>query len=361
MTDPSPAAALVLTERHDDGVVVLRLNRPPMNPLSRALLTQLGDAALALATDASVKAVLVLGSEKALAAGADITEFDGPEAAAEIGAIFRRAFDGLAAIPRPVVAGVRGFALGGGMELALACDLRVAAPNARLGQPEILLGIIPGAGGTQRLTRLVGPARARDLSFTARTFTGSDAAAWGLAAASAPREGLDALVQGYIDQILASDEQVLRFLAFGTPASLCLGYVLWGSRKGVLAWLATGLALVLLVPLAWVAVDRLFAVSAWSCSAGPLTRTSASSASISVFGSRRLCRTMNEPVSGVVFTQFFAPAGRSCASTSSKLPSGSSTSSVASITPAGGMPRGPTMPAGLPIHGSRLMPGAGIR
>lgn len=180
MTDPSPAAALVLTERHDDGVVVLRLNRPPMNPLSRALLTELGDAALALAADASVKAVLVLGSEKALAAGADITEFDGPEAAAEIGAIFRRAFDGLAAIPRPVVAGVRGFALGGGMELALACDLRVAAPNARLGQPEILLGIIPGAGGTQRLTRLVGPARAKDLVWTGRNLRAEEALAWGL-------------------------------------------------------------------------------------------------------------------------------------------------------------------------------------
>ena len=180
MADSNPSDALVLTERHDDGVVVIRLNRPPMNPLSQALLTELGDAAEALAVDADVKAVLVLGSGKALAAGADITEFDGPEAAAAIGTTFRRAFDGLAAIPRPVVAGVRGFALGGGMELALACDLRVAAPNARFGQPEILLGIIPGAGGTQRLARLVGPARTKDLVWTGRNLKAEEALAWGL-------------------------------------------------------------------------------------------------------------------------------------------------------------------------------------
>ena len=174
------ADELVLREDHPNGVVALRLNRPPMNPLSRALLTAIGDSAEQLRADASVKAVVVFGSEKAFAAGADIKEFGGPDDARVIGATFRRAFDGLAAIPRPVIAGVRGFALGGGMELALACDLRVAADTARFGQPEILLGIIPGAGGTQRLPRLVGPARAKDLIWSGRQVKGEEALAIGL-------------------------------------------------------------------------------------------------------------------------------------------------------------------------------------
>ena len=106
---------------------------------------------------------MVTGSEKAFAAGADIKEFGDQDAARRIAATFRRAFDGVAAIPRPVIAAIRGYALGGGLELALACDLRVAGESSRLGQPEILLGIIPGAGGTQRLTRLVGPAHAKQL------------------------------------------------------------------------------------------------------------------------------------------------------------------------------------------------------
>jgi enoyl-CoA hydratase/carnithine racemase len=161
-------------------VVVVRLNRPPMNPLSQALLTAIGDAAEDLGADASVKAVVVLGSEKALAAGADIKEFGDQDAARRIGATFRRAFDGIAAIPRPVIAGVRGFALGGGMELALACDLRVAADTARMGQPEILLGIIPGAGGTQRLPRLIGPARAKELIWSGRQVKADEALAIGL-------------------------------------------------------------------------------------------------------------------------------------------------------------------------------------
>jgi enoyl-CoA hydratase/carnithine racemase len=103
---------------------------------------------------------VVTGGERIFAAGADIAEFGGPEEAAVIGGHFRAALDQIAGIPRPVVAAVNGYALGGGCELALACDLRVAGDSARFGQPEILLGIIPGGGATQRLTRLVGPARA---------------------------------------------------------------------------------------------------------------------------------------------------------------------------------------------------------
>ncbi len=171
---------LVLLEDHDDGVVALRLNRPPMNALSQALVTAIGDAAAELHGRPDVKAVVVFGSEKALAAGADIKEFGDQRAARTIGATLRRAFDALAAIPRPVIAGIRGFALGGGMELALACDLRIAADTARMGQPEILLGIIPGVGGTQRLPRLVGPARAKELIWSGRQVEAGEALAIGL-------------------------------------------------------------------------------------------------------------------------------------------------------------------------------------
>jgi enoyl-CoA hydratase/carnithine racemase len=171
---------LVLIEAHADGVVVVRLNKPPMNPLSRALLERLRDVAREVGANAETKAVVVAGGDKALAAGADITEFSGQEAAATIEIAFREAFDAIAAIPRPVIAVIQGYALGGGLELACACDLRVAGERARLGQPEILLGIIPGAGGTQRLTRLVGPARAKEMIWSGRQVRADEALAMGL-------------------------------------------------------------------------------------------------------------------------------------------------------------------------------------
>ena len=172
--------ALVRPEEHPGGVVLLRLQRPPLNPLSEALLADLAAAARELAGEDGVHAVVVAGSEKACAAGADIEEFGTPDDARRIGVAFRDAFDALRAIPRPVIAAIRGFALGGGLELALACDLRVAADSARLGQPEILLGIIPGAGGTQRLPRLVGPARAKELIWSGRQVRADEALAIGL-------------------------------------------------------------------------------------------------------------------------------------------------------------------------------------
>jgi enoyl-CoA hydratase/carnithine racemase len=194
---------LVLREDRAGGVVTLRLNRPPMNALSQAMLTAIGDAATALQDDPAVKAVVVMGSEKALAAGADITEFGDQDAARAIGATFRRAFDGLAAVPRPVIAAIRGFALGGGMELALACDLRVAADSARMGQPEILLGIIPGAGGTQRLPRLIGPARAKELIWSGRQVKAEEALAIGLVDRVVPADETEAAAIAWATELAA--------------------------------------------------------------------------------------------------------------------------------------------------------------
>ena len=173
------AEEFVALGRRNDGVAVVRLDRPKMNALSTALLGQLGDVARQL-TDDPPGAVVVWGGERIFAAGADISEFAGPDEARTIGNTFRSALDALAAIPRATIAAVTGYALGGGCELALACDFRIAADTAKFGQPEILLGIIPGGGGTQRLTRLVGPARAKDIIFTGRQVGAEEARAIGL-------------------------------------------------------------------------------------------------------------------------------------------------------------------------------------
>ena len=174
MTEP-----LVAVERGDDGVALVQLQNGKVNSLSSELLRQLRAVAEDLTSDPP-GAVVVTGSARIFAAGADISEFGGPAEAREIGGLFLDALDAVAAIPRMVIAAVSGPALGGGCELALACDMRIAAENARLGQPEILLGIIPGGGGTQRLARLVGPARAKDLVLSGRTVRAEEALSIGL-------------------------------------------------------------------------------------------------------------------------------------------------------------------------------------
>ena len=171
--------ALVHLERGDDGVAVVRLDHPPANALSTALLHALAGIAAEL-TREPPGAVVVTGSDRIFAAGADIAEFGGPDEARVVGAHFREALDSLAAVPRATIAAITGYALGGGCELALACDLRVAAPTAKLGQPEVLLGIIPGGGATQRLARLVGPARAKELMLTGRQVAADEALRIGL-------------------------------------------------------------------------------------------------------------------------------------------------------------------------------------
>jgi enoyl-CoA hydratase/carnithine racemase len=170
----------VHTERRGDGIAVVRIDRPPLNALSMAVLDELASAARDLADDPDVKTVVVFGGPKAFAAGADISEFGGPAEARVVGQKFRDAYDAFGEIPRPVIAAINGVALGGGLELALACDLRVAADNARVGQPEILLGVTPGAGATQRLPRLVGPARAKELIWSGRQVKADEALAIGL-------------------------------------------------------------------------------------------------------------------------------------------------------------------------------------
>ena len=172
-------AEFVHVERGEGGVAVLRVDRPPANALSVAVLGEIAEAARGLTADPP-GAVVVTGGDKIFAAGADISEFGGPAEAARISGHFREAFDTVAAIPRMTIAAVAGYALGGGCELALACDMRVASDSATFGQPEVQLGIIPGAGGTQRLARLVGPARAKDLILSGRRVKAGEALNIGL-------------------------------------------------------------------------------------------------------------------------------------------------------------------------------------
>jgi enoyl-CoA hydratase/carnithine racemase len=187
MTDP-----LVTVERGDDGVALVTLRNGKVNALSSDVLRRLRAVADELTADPP-GAVVITGSERIFAAGAEISEFGGPAEARAIGGLFLEALNAVAAIPRMVIAAVAGPALGGGCELALACDLRIAAENARFGQPEILLGIIPGGGGTQRLARLVGPARAKDLVLSGRQVRVDEALAMGL-----------------VDEVVPTDELVDR-------------------------------------------------------------------------------------------------------------------------------------------------------
>ena len=169
-------------------VARITLNRPQqLNALNDELMDELGAALLTLDADASIAAIIITGSEKAFAAGADIKVMASLDfEAAYMNNFITRNWDTMASIRKPIIAAVAGFALGGGCELALACDTIIAADNAQFGQPEIKLGIIPGAGGTQRLTRAVGKAKAMDMILTGRMMDATEAERSGLVSRVVP-------------------------------------------------------------------------------------------------------------------------------------------------------------------------------
>ena len=177
----------ILVDRPADGVGRVRLNRPKaLNALNSPLMDEVNDAMLVFNSDAGIGAMILSGSDKAFAAGADIKEMDGKtqiDMLMTVSLVDRFDFKKLT---KPVIAAVSGYALGGGCEIALACDMIVASETAVFGQPEINLGIIPGAGGTQRLTRAVGKALAMEIILTDRKLSAEEALRYGLVNRVAP-------------------------------------------------------------------------------------------------------------------------------------------------------------------------------
>ncbi|MFD7918770.1 enoyl-CoA hydratase/isomerase family protein [Streptomyces sp. NPDC059740] len=203
---------MTVTLEVSEGVGTLRLDRPPMNALDVATQDRIRDLAREAAGREDVRAVVLWGGEKVFAAGADIKEMRDMDHAAMVGraGALQECFTAVARIPKPVVAAVSGYALGGGCELALCADVRIAGDNARLGQPEILLGLIPGAGGTQRLARLVGPAKAKDLIFTGRQVKADEALAIGLVDQVVPAEEVHATAHAWAARLAAGPAIALR-------------------------------------------------------------------------------------------------------------------------------------------------------
>ncbi len=226
------AAEFVTLETSPDhpGVGTIRLNRPPMNALNRQVQAELAAAAEEASTRDDIKAVVVYGGPKVLAAGADIKEMN-DMSFADMSKVAGKLQDGLgavASIPKPTVAAVTGYALGGGLEVALGADRRIAGDNAKLGVPEVLLGVIPGGGGTQRLARLIGPSRAKDMVFTGR-FVGAE----------------EALAIGLVDEVVAPDDvydAALKWAGqFAGAASVALAAAKTAIDAGLDTDLTTGL------------------------------------------------------------------------------------------------------------------------
>jgi enoyl-CoA hydratase len=212
-------STFISTERRD-AVALVTIDNPPMNALSAALLDELEAELDSLDADAEVRAIVLRGAgERAFVAGADIKEFPSlRETATEGGSArgIQRLGHRMDAASTPFVAAIHGYCLGGGLELAMCCDVRVCADNATLGQPEIQLGLIPGGGGTQRLPRLVGPGRAMFLNLTGDFVDAETAYAWGLVERVVPAAELDDAAVAIADRIASRSPHavaVLRELA----------------------------------------------------------------------------------------------------------------------------------------------------
>ena len=219
---------LVLLERLENGTAVVTLNSPKVNALSTQLLGRLLEVAQELTTTPA-GAVVITGGDRLFAAGADISQFGGADDARVIGAAFHAALNAVADIPAIVIAAISGYALGGGCELALACDYRIASTKAVFGQPEILLGIIPGGGGTQRLPRVVGASRAKELMVTGRQVKSEEALRIGLA-----------------DEVVEPEELMARALelagSISSGASVAARIIKRVVNEGIETDIATGLA-----------------------------------------------------------------------------------------------------------------------
>ena len=202
----------ILVEKRER-VALVRLNRPQAyNALNELLMSELMETLTMFDVDADVGAIVIAGDERAFAAGADIKVMADASAVGMLQGSFVSKFDGISAVTKPLIAAVSGWCLGGGNELAMACDMIVASETARFGQPEINLGVIPGAGGTQRLTRAVGKALAMEMVLNNRTLTAEEALQYGLVNRVVP-------VDRFLDEALDLAEEI----ASRAPLALRLG------------------------------------------------------------------------------------------------------------------------------------------
>jgi enoyl-CoA hydratase len=231
-----------LTVASRDGIAVVTVNRPDkLNALNARTVEELDAAFSSLGADPGVSGVILTGAgEKAFVAGADIAELRalGPREAHEVAGRGQRVFARIERLPKPVIAAVNGFALGGGCELALACHLRVASENARLGTPEVKLGLMCGYGGTQRLPRLVGRGRALEILLTGEMVDAAEALRIGLVNRVVPKDKLLAEAEGLLKKMLANGPVAVRYtleaVASGLEMPLEEGQNLEAALFGVL-------------------------------------------------------------------------------------------------------------------------------
>ncbi|NLY53171.1 MAG: crotonase [Firmicutes bacterium] len=242
-------------QTRENGVALITIKRPQaLNALNRAVLQELGSVLERVSTDSTIKVLVITGKGRAFVAGADIVEMKDMSAkeAKEFAALGHSLFNRLATMPQPSIAAINGFALGGGLELALACDLRLASEQAKLGQPEIGLGIIPGFGATQRLPRLIGAARAKELLFTGKTISAAEALNLGLVNSLVPQDELLDTALALADQIAAKSAKTLQVLKEVVSAGLDLKlheglaleaerfadcFTTWDQKEGMSAFL----------------------------------------------------------------------------------------------------------------------------
>ncbi len=228
-----------LTVSKEDNAAFIKIERPPANALSTAVIQELGQQMEELENDNSIRAILLYGEGRFFSAGADIKEFtevQSGEAFSELAAEGQRVFEKIETCSKPVVAAIHGAALGGGLELAMACHIRLVSDNAKLGLPELQLGLIPGFAGTQRLPRYVGVAKAAEILFTSKPLVGKEAVQWGLANQSYPEEELlkeaKALVRSIAKKSPASLKAAIELLQFGKGRSYYEGVKLEAEKFG---------------------------------------------------------------------------------------------------------------------------------
>ncbi|GIN22136.1 enoyl-CoA hydratase [Siminovitchia fordii] len=228
-----------LSVSKENNAAFIKIDRPPANALSTEVIRELDQQLEELENDKNVRAILLFGEGRFFSAGADIKEFtkvQSGEEFSELASNGQRIFERIEGFPKPIVAAIHGAALGGGLELAMACHIRLVSDNAKLGLPELQLGLIPGFAGSQRLPRYVGTAKAAEMLFTSKPLTGKQAVQWGLANESYPEEDLlkeaNRMVLSIAKKSPASLKATIELLQFGKDGRFYEGVNLEAEKFG---------------------------------------------------------------------------------------------------------------------------------